>query len=271
MKKAYVILGMHRSGTSSVAGALAKLGATAPKTLMGPAEDNPKGFWESYAVSNLNDQILAAAGSYWSDWRAFPISVSELFLQDGLDVLRAEFENAQTIVLKDPRICRLYPFWRDVLRQAGYSPIIVAPVRHPAEVQASLTRRNDMAAADAIRLWLRHVLDAERFSRGQDRLWFLWVDFLADWSAQLRKLERLASVDLSLNDPEVAKRVSAFLSPDLQNHRCDVGFESPSLQHEVFSTLGAMAREGEMPALLEQLDDQRRRFDEAVNVNPLPN
>lgn len=269
MKKAYVVLGMHRSGTSSVAGVLAQLGATAPKTIMGPAEDNPKGFWESYAVSNLNDQILAAGGSHWSDWRVFPISVSGLFLQDGLDVLRSEFENAHTIVLKDPRICRIYPFWRDVLQQAGYSPIIVAPVRHPAEVQASLTRRNDLAAADAIRLWLRHVLDAERFSRGQDRLWILWSDFLSDWSAQLRKLERLASVDLSLNDSEVAERVSAFLSPDLQNHRCGVGSEFHSLEREVFSTLAAMAREGERPVLLEQIDDQRQRFDAALSFNPL--
>ena len=271
MKIAYVILGMHRSGTSSVAGVLAQLGAVAPKTLMGPAEDNPKGFWESYAVSDLNDRILEAGSSHWSDWHAFPTSVSESFLQDGRDVLCSEFDDAQTIVLKDPRICRLYPFWREVLRQAGYSPIIVAPVRHPSEVQASLTGRNGMAASDAIRLWLRHVLDGERFSRGQDRLWTLWPNFLADWPAQLGRLERLASVDLSLNDPAVGERVSAFLSPDLQHHRCDGGSASHSLEHEVFATLSAMAREGEIPALLEQIDDQRRRFDDALNSNPFAN
>ena len=38
---AYVVLGMHRSGTSSVAGTLALLGAAAPRTLMRPAEVDP--------------------------------------------------------------------------------------------------------------------------------------------------------------------------------------------------------------------------------------
>lgn len=43
-KMALVVLGMHRSGTSSVAGALAMLGAQPPKTLLAPSDDNPKDF-----------------------------------------------------------------------------------------------------------------------------------------------------------------------------------------------------------------------------------
>ncbi len=94
MKKAYVVLGMHRSGTSSVAGVLALLGAAAPKSLMGPAADNPKGFWESYAVSELNDRILATGDSNWADWRAFPQELSDPFRGDGVRLLRSEFDGA---------------------------------------------------------------------------------------------------------------------------------------------------------------------------------
>ena len=74
-RTAYVVLGMHRSGTSSVAGTLALLGAAAPRTLMGPAQDNPKGFWESQVVTAFNDRLLAAAGSAWDDWRALDATV----------------------------------------------------------------------------------------------------------------------------------------------------------------------------------------------------
>lgn len=261
MKKAYVVLGMHRSGTSSVAGVLALLGAAAPRSLMGPAADNPKGFWESYAVSDLNDRILATGDSSWSDWRAFREDLSAPFQNEGVRVLQSEFDGAATIVLKDPRICRLYSFWRDVLSQAGFSPIVVCPIRHPAEVQASLTNRNGMAAADAIQLWLRHVLDAERFSRGQQRIFICWSDFLSDWRSQLARLEALESSDFLLNDPQVAGRISEFLSPDLYHHRNSDDDASSSLDREVFATLSAMAREGETPVLLDRIDNQRRRFD----------
>lgn len=71
-KVALVVLGMHRSGTSSVAGALAMLGAAAPRTLMAPGEDNPRGFWESQVLMGVNDRLLAAGGSNWRDWRRFP-------------------------------------------------------------------------------------------------------------------------------------------------------------------------------------------------------
>ncbi len=45
--KALLVLGMHRSGTSSIAGAMVRLGGAAPLNLLPPADDNPKGFWKS--------------------------------------------------------------------------------------------------------------------------------------------------------------------------------------------------------------------------------
>ena len=44
-RPAVVVLGMHRSGTSSVAGALVRLGGMAPLHLMPPQLDNERGFW----------------------------------------------------------------------------------------------------------------------------------------------------------------------------------------------------------------------------------
>ena len=75
MKTAYVVLGMHRSGTSSVAGALTLLGAAAPRTLMQAAADNPTGFWESEKITEFNDEVLHAAGSSWLDWGALDPAV----------------------------------------------------------------------------------------------------------------------------------------------------------------------------------------------------
>ncbi len=70
-REAVLVLGMHRSGTSSVAGALVSLGGAAPLHLLPPQLDNEKGFWESSVLVALNDEILTAAGSHW--WDLAPI------------------------------------------------------------------------------------------------------------------------------------------------------------------------------------------------------
>ncbi|QIB66325.1 hypothetical protein [Kineobactrum salinum] len=62
-----VILGMHRSGTSMVAGELVAAGlyAGAAEELLDAQEDNPVGFWERQDVVALNDQMLETAGGSW--------------------------------------------------------------------------------------------------------------------------------------------------------------------------------------------------------------
>ena len=57
-KRAIVVAGMHRSGTSATAGVLGLLGCDVIKPLMDSASDNERGFWESIVVQVLNDEIL---------------------------------------------------------------------------------------------------------------------------------------------------------------------------------------------------------------------
>ncbi|UQV19489.1 hypothetical protein MU852_06915 [Brevundimonas albigilva] len=183
-RSAIVVLGMHRSGTSSVAGALSMLGAAPPRTLMSPAQDNPRGFWESVVLADFNDRLLTAGGSRWDDPRPFDlaaVSGVDGFAQEAAHLLRAEFDDQSLIVMKDPRVCRLFPFWGEVLEATGHDVAVVSPLRDPAEVAASLTRRNGFPPRQGLGLWLRHVLDAEAASRGRPRVFLPWSDFLADW------------------------------------------------------------------------------------------
>ncbi|MGH6682236.1 MAG: hypothetical protein ACREDL_25615, partial [Bradyrhizobium sp.] len=52
---AIFVLGMHRSGTSSLAGTLVQLGGNAPRHLLSPQPNNERGFWESEVIVALND------------------------------------------------------------------------------------------------------------------------------------------------------------------------------------------------------------------------
>lgn len=219
MKTAFVVLGMHRSGTSSVAGLLALLGATPPRTLMGAKPENPKGFWESEVLMAFDDEILSRAGSAWDDAepldpRIFVGASGAALKQRAVEKLHEEFGDAETIVIKDPRICRFYPFWREAIVAAGYAPFVVIPVRDPAEVAASLHGRNGMPLDAGLALWRRHVEDAEIGSRGQPRRVLIWRDLLEDWRAEVAALGQALGRPLYGDEA----RIETFLSPDTSLH-----------------------------------------------------
>jgi hypothetical protein len=64
-KKTIIILGMHRSGTSMVAGLLAKMGINMGDDLLGRSPSNPFGHFEDWDFVNLNDSILSKAKGSW--------------------------------------------------------------------------------------------------------------------------------------------------------------------------------------------------------------
>src|SRR5687768_17060793 len=70
-RRAFVVVGMHRSGTSAMTRTLTLLGASLPQGIMSAHEDNPTGFWEPQSVADLNDEILQALDSEWDDVFSF--------------------------------------------------------------------------------------------------------------------------------------------------------------------------------------------------------
>lgn len=275
MKIAFVVLGMHRSGTSSVAGTLARLGPKAPLTLLEPSADNPRGFWESRLVVALNDEILQAGGSYWRDWQAFQTDRIEPARQREFqemigDLLASEFRNEADIVLKDPRLCRLFAYWDQPLKSAGYRSVFVLPLRSPFEVAASLMRRNGMSKAECLLLWLRHVLEAEHLTRGRPRHLLFWDDFMADWRTAL---DQIAVAGKWAPDIDGARgdEIDAFLSMDLKHqHHDDADIDSDPESHvwlsATWSALTAMVAGRDVAEAQSTLDSVRRAMDVASDI-----
>ena len=69
MRDAILVLGMHRSGTSAITGAMTHLGAAAPNHLMNATVGNERGYFESVPFMHFHDALLTSAGSCWHDWR----------------------------------------------------------------------------------------------------------------------------------------------------------------------------------------------------------
>jgi len=70
-RQAVLVLGMHRSGTSALAGVIARLGAALPKTQVRADLNNKRGYGESSELVQFHERLLASAGSGWRDWERF--------------------------------------------------------------------------------------------------------------------------------------------------------------------------------------------------------
>ena len=222
---------MHRSGTSALTRTLGLLGGELPAETMPPAADNPRGYWESPSLARFNNQLLRSAGTAWNDeaaipeaWFADPARAADRAI--ARDLLAAAFPGDGPFVFKDPRICRLLPFWRPTLEAAGIEFFPVLMLRDPLEVARSLAARADdpafrpaavVAEARGLLLWLRYVLDAERHSRDTPRHVIGYSDLLANWRPQLELL-----LEAGLLPPlrgEAAGQVDAFLDRSLRRNR----------------------------------------------------
>jgi hypothetical protein len=272
--KALLVLGMHRSGTSSIAGAMVRLGGAAPLNLMPPTDDNPRGYWESTVLMTLNDQILAAGGSHWEDWRQFDptrIDAAAAFELEGQarSALAGEFGDASLAVIKDPRMCRLMPFWSSVFRDANWSVRPVLQLRSPLEVALSLNRRDGIPLGLGCLIWLRHVLDAEAGTRDTRRAVVDWNDFLGDPRRTLERVgEQLGVIWPRWSDGALAE-IDEFVSADMRRQRAsDSDLQvHPAVNHLVREAYAAIRDLVENPASEKSertLADIRKRFDGAA-------
>lgn len=148
MIPALLILGMHRSGTSCLAGLLAAAGAQVPGAAI-RNWDNPHGHFEAVAAVRLNEAVLAHSGGHWLKapqqvrWQSEHAAVR--------DALLAPIAGAPAL-LKDPRSLLTAPFWlerADAVRAIGI-------VRHPLAVARSLVSWRGMDLTEGIELWLAH-------------------------------------------------------------------------------------------------------------------
>lgn len=273
-----MVVGMHRSGTSCTAGILAQLGYVAPENMIGANKSNPKGHWEAESVARFNDRILMFAGTKWRSWDALNRNwintpYFDRFVEEGRAVLSEAFADAPMIVLKDPRLCRLASVWHEILGLSGFETTVFMPLRHPAEVSASLGTRNSIDAAQGQYLWLRYMLDAESGTRGRRRFLFRYSNLVSDWRETLRQAEvAIGAVFPRLNDTTAAS-IDAFVDQTLYRNR-STSLEEGGMLHplveELYEILAGWADGGERADDYSRIDEIDEIFSEfAKEVRPL--
>lgn len=213
-----LVLGMHRSGTSAVAGALRCIGLrlSDEELLLPPHPDNPRGYFENRALLELNDRILDALGGDWSAPPPLPDGWTDLPEIEGL---REEAERAfhatmpeKGWVWKDPRNCLTLPFWLPLL---DASPAVVLVHRSPWEVARSLRARDDFPLPLGLALWERYTRELLTNVAGLRVVVTSFWDLLEEPVASMRRIrDDLAELGVPVGSVD-EDAVAEFLSPSL--------------------------------------------------------
>jgi len=177
-----IILGMHRSGTSSIAGFFQQTG-----TYFGPPEmafdlhaTNRKGFFERKDVVRINDRILESAGASWITPERFPRSISVPYERHALyhdaESVVSELSTRPNWFIKDPRMCVTLPFWKKLFTD----PVYLLVVRNPLNVAKSLAKRGDCSIPTGLALWERYTRDMFFHTRDNKHLVVSFEAIMAD-------------------------------------------------------------------------------------------
>ncbi len=222
---AILVLGMHRGGTSAMAGLLHLLGFDSGPSLMPAVEGvNRKGFWEHVDVYRIHERLFAAFGrsifdprempAGWRDHPEFQMAVSEVRA-----LIERDFSLAARWVVKDPRLCKFAPVWFEAFASLGIRTRVVLVARHPAEIARSTRAVGWSDSTARVHLcWLQYMFEAERVTRGALRACVNYSDLLADWRPQIARIGIELGIEWPVLEQARAAEIDAFLDARERHH-----------------------------------------------------
>lgn len=230
-----VVLGPHRSGTSLVTRLINMMGAyfDAGNASIGFNDENPKGFWERSDVIKCNEEILKYYDCTWDrldHWKFQPVIKKlprELETTVGwMKNIVLEMDANRPWVMKDPRMCITFPYWKSLLEV----PVAVVVYRDPVEVAVSLRHRNEFSLSQGLTLWEYYAVGIINAIKGVPTVYVQHSEMLANPVGVVRqmheKFQELGVRDLAMPSD---KEITAFIEPSLHRSRANDMPHSESL------------------------------------------
>lgn len=257
-EKAVCILGMHRSGTSTLTRAINFLGAYLGEEtdILSPADDNPEGFWERIDICNVHDRLLAALKRQWHTAAPLPegwhlAEEVKPYKDELISIVRENLLGHPLWAWKDPRTCLLFPLWKDILKENGVDVVCVFAIRNPNDVANSLHKRDGIPVEKAYGMWFNHNILALQAAKTLPTTFISYDKFLEDWKAELRKCTDIIGIPWPADNLTLELRMSAFIRPDLRHSQSSVdGLRlAPAPVRELYQWLLDMASSLPNPTL----------------------
>lgn len=228
MVEALAVLGMNRSGTSSLTGLLQDAGFYLGEVRT-RSRYNAKGNRENPVIWELHDEVLAANGGSWNAPPPVPLRWAP-DQQKRLDQIVASYRGHEPWAVKDPRMVLTLEAWLE--REPGLA--LVGTFRHPSAVGRSLLERNEMPIPKGLHLW--HVYNTRLLEIWEDRP-FPIVDFDLPPEAYLDQVTKALS---ELGCPAERSELS-FFEDSLRSSAAGAGAQLPDEIELVYGKLREIA------------------------------
>lgn len=231
-RKAVIVVGAGRSGTSVLTAGVGALGVALGDSLKpGGVKKNPKGFFEDTDLLDVNHRVHRAFGLRASganvrlvDERAWRTTDLDALHDEAVAIIEKRFASDRPFGLKSGGLLRLMPFWQHVFERAQVEPAYVMALRNPmsvADSRANLDMFRGYQEKSDLE-WLVQVLPYIDHLKGHP---LVVVDYDLLMEDAARQLYRIATtLDLAVApsiEASIRTYANDFTTRDLYHHRHD--------------------------------------------------
>lgn len=276
--KLVVVTGSGRSGTSSVAGTLKRLGLYIPQPEVETDERNPRGYYEPLWVAEFHKWLLNPIPVRTIDSRPNAGKIAKKHVtpeveQQLRDWLRGQLETGERqILLKDTRAYWVYDLWQRMAEEFGAQLTSLTMLRHPAQVVrsrdaaylADMTRHfRQQRETTNVAAWINAAFETERVTRGNPRAFVPYYDLIGDWRAAMSRAGE--QLGLTFNDIRGHHPVDDFIDADLNRSKPDWdGLEvTPGLvdlAERSWAVMNALVDTPDDEAVMRRVDALRKEY-----------
>ena len=211
-----IITGMHRSGTSMIAGLLKLCGLYLGNNLIGGLKDNPKGHFEDRDFVHINHKLFLENEG---EWGLPPQKIQKISpkLQAEIKAFLRKWPRDRLVGWKDPRACITLPVWIKAIKP---EPLKVVLIRRPVtEIAQSLKKRNNFTYDKSAWLTRFYIESAKENLKGIPYIETHYHRYFENWKAELKKVCEF----IGLRQPEDTSQIESFIDPKLWHHRSSEG------------------------------------------------
>jgi hypothetical protein len=164
-----VVLGMHRSGTSTITRMVNLCGASLGGPTAAANAWNMAGHWESLEGLAINELILRFSKGSWDN--PPPSLRCDASIRWKMRKFIARLHQHGVAAWKDPRTVLTYSLWKPLLTRT----VCLATFRHPLSVARSLQRRDGFDLKKGLELWRVYNERLLTICEREENVY--WIDF----------------------------------------------------------------------------------------------
>lgn len=223
-KRVIMVLGMARSGTSTISRGLKAAGVNLGKKLLRPDDRNPKGFWEDVDVTfKINRGILRHFNHPWIfDELADHMQLGDdetlqFYKHHTKSLVRERLHENPVWGFKDTNTTALLPFWQTILSELDVEDCYVIALRNPLSCAYSNIRHSNLELEAGLLAWLKNIILGIDGSHGRRRIVVSYENMLANPRSELSRLQH----GLVLSQPgenDINDFINGFIDHKLHHH-----------------------------------------------------